>query len=108
MLDYLPKPQSRPERAVHTSDISTAKRERQPASRGRTPSKEALDRQQCVVEFRSGEAVIRHPDLKCFLDAGWLIESAVPQLAESEQVELRVILCKGGGPQSVSADDEDL
>lgn len=109
MLDSLPKPQSRSQRAVHAPGSSVSKREMQPASRGRTSStQEALPKQMCVVEFRSGEAVIRHPDLKCFLDAGWLIESAVPQLAESEEVELRVVLCKGGGAQSVSVDDEDL
>lgn len=47
-----------------------------------------------AVEFRSGEAVHRHPALKPFLHDGWEIERAVPQLSDVNGVELLVVMSK--------------
>ncbi len=64
-------------------------------------------RKVCIVEFRSGEAVVRHPDLKCYLDDGWLIESAVPQLADAERVDLLVVLSKCEKLAFVPVEEDD-
>lgn len=47
-----------------------------------------------VVEFRSGEAVHRHPALTPFLCDGWDIESAVPRLSDVDGVELLVVMTR--------------
>lgn len=52
----------------------------------------AASREVRIVEFRNGEAVIRHPALRDLLDQGWRIQSAVPHLEESEEVKLLVVL----------------
>lgn len=48
-----------------------------------------------IVEFRSGEAVIRHPDLKDMVCEGWEISSAVPHVGEADDVvQLLVVMTR--------------
>lgn len=49
-----------------------------------------------LVQFRNGEAVDRHPELRCLLDDGWSIRSAVPRIVEAEGTKLLVVLGKAG------------
>ena len=48
-----------------------------------------------VVDFRSGEAVIRHPDLRSYLNDGWSVKSAVPHVVDADEVRLLVVLVRG-------------
>lgn len=52
---------------------------------------ELLTKQVKLVEFRSGEAVIRHPELRGFLRDGWDVESAVPHI-DGDEVKLLVVM----------------
>lgn len=47
-----------------------------------------------LVPFRNGEAVDRHPELKSFLNEGWVISSAVPRIVETEGTRLLVVMAK--------------
>jgi hypothetical protein len=47
-----------------------------------------------LVQFRNGEAVNKHPELRPFVEAGWKIQSAVPRVVESEGTKLLVVLAK--------------
>lgn len=97
MLNHLenpPKPHVRAYRAPSSRGSSSTRETPSDFERPARRTQRAFARKVCVVEFRSGEAVVRHPDLKCHLDDGWMIESAVPQLAEAQQVELLVVLGK--------------
>lgn len=93
MLDRLqnaPRPPAR-------SPFSTTRRATASGTQQlQSPSKEepSAARKVCIVEFRSGEAVNRHPELKCHLDDGWEVESAVPQLTEKQCVELLVVMSR--------------
>lgn len=44
-----------------------------------------------MVPFRSGEAVIRHPDICPLLEDGWKIKSATPRIT-TEGTKLLVVL----------------
>jgi len=46
-----------------------------------------------TVEFRSGEAVNRHPELMSLIDEGWQIESAVPELS-NDGLKLLVVMSR--------------
>ena len=97
MLNHVenpPKPNVRPNRSPSSRGSSSAREMPSNFERPDRRIQTAFARKVCVVDFRSGEAVVRHPDLKCYLDDGWIIESAVPQLADSQQVELLVVLGK--------------
>ncbi len=45
-----------------------------------------------VVEFRSGEAVHRHPEIVRYIEEGWTIRSAAPCVENAESVQLIVVL----------------
>lgn len=45
-----------------------------------------------LVDFRSGEAVQRHPDLQPWLEDGWMISSAAPRVVEGGRTKLLVTL----------------
>lgn len=108
MLDHLQKPNSRLRRPAFSATRSYQKTSDSSALQAIPPTPDSASaRKMCVVDFRSGEAVIRHPDLKCFLSDGWCIESAVPQIA-GETVELVVVLNKSGAQDLISADEDDL
>lgn len=49
-----------------------------------------------LVEFRNGEAVTKHPELRSLLKDGWTVRSAVPRIVESEGTKLLVVLAKPG------------
>lgn len=52
-----------------------------------------------LVEFRSGEAVVLHPEVMPLLQQGWRIRSAVPRIVEGEGLKLLVTLTQSGkGP----------
>lgn len=67
-----------------------------------------LARKACTVDFRSGEAVHRHPDLKCYLDDGWYIESAVPKVSGAARVQLLVTLSRCEESPYLPVFDEDI
>ena len=97
MLNHIenpPNPDMRPNRSPSSRGSSSARKTPSDLERPARRIQTAFARKVCVVAFRSGEAVVRHPDLKCYLDDGWIIESAVPQLADTQQVELLVVLGK--------------
>ena len=60
-----------------------------------------------LVDFRSGESVCQHPDVKPMLSDGWSIRSAVPRLVEDEGTKLLVVLTRRktgvGRPLSLAA-----
>lgn len=45
-----------------------------------------------LVEFRSGEAVVLHPEVMPLLRQGWRVRSAVPRIVEGEGLKLLVTL----------------
>ena len=45
-----------------------------------------------LVDFRSGEAVRKHPEVAPLLSQGWRIKSAVPRLVEAKGTKLLVVL----------------
>lgn len=45
-----------------------------------------------LVDFRSGEAVRKHPEIEPLLSQGWRIKSAVPRLVEAKGTKLLVVL----------------
>lgn len=47
-----------------------------------------------LVEFRSGEAVERHPSVESWVEDGWEVRSAVPRVVESGETKLLVVLEK--------------
>ena len=47
----------------------------------------------CLVDFRSGETVCSHPDVKGLLDEGWYIESAAPRITP-DGTKLLVVLTR--------------
>ena len=89
------KPRSISRETAHAPE-KLARQRAAPKSKVRqqTPGRSAT-RQVRVVEFRSGEAVARHPALRDLLAEGWRIKSAVPHLEESEEVKLLVVLNRG-------------
>jgi len=56
-----------------------------------------------LVQFRNGEAVDRHPELKALIDDGWSIRSAVPRIVEAEGTKLLVVLGKPPAPGTRAA-----
>lgn len=48
-----------------------------------------------IVEFRSGEAVQRHPELAAVFRKGWKIRSATPYVDGTATVRLMVVLERG-------------
>jgi hypothetical protein len=56
-------------------------------------SQTSSGRKDLTVEFRSGEAVNRHPELISFINDGWQIESAVPELS-NEGLKLVVVMSR--------------
>lgn len=91
-------PSKRSPRTARPAVATTVAPSRQPAAARRS----------CVVEFRSGEAVVCHPQLKCYLDDGWFVESAVPSLTHAGNVELLVVLSRSRGREMAPAADDDL
>lgn len=55
-----------------------------------------------VVEFRSGEAVNRHPELAPLISDGWEIESAVPDVAD-EGVKLLVVMIRSSALSEIDS-----
>jgi len=45
-----------------------------------------------LVDFRSGETVRQHPELQPWLDAHWVVRSAVPRVVEGGLTKLLVVL----------------
>lgn len=56
-------------------------------------SQTSSGRKVLTVEFRSGEAVNRHPELMTLINDGWQIESAVPELS-NEGLKLLVVMSR--------------
>lgn len=52
-----------------------------------------------VVDFRSGEAVVRHPELRPYLDDGWSVRSAVPHVVDADEVRLLVVMIRGAATE---------
>jgi|GEM_PF-4550942 len=57
-----------------------------------------------MVDFRSGEAVIRHPQLRVLIEGGWSVESAVPYCEDADDVKLLVVLRRKAGDEYLTAD----
>ena len=49
-----------------------------------------------LVEFRSGEAVLLHPEVAPLIQQGWRLRSAVPRIVEGEGLKLLVTLGQAG------------
>lgn len=45
-----------------------------------------------LVDFRSGEAVRKHPELQPWLNAHWTVRSAMPRIVEHGETKLLVVL----------------
>lgn len=56
------------------------------------PSSASATTKLLLIDFRSGEAVAQHPDLRTFLKEGWRVKSAVPRLVETGGTKLFVVL----------------
>lgn len=56
-----------------------------------------------IVDFRSGEAVVRHPALVDLLNDGWSVQSAVPHIADADEVQLLVVMNRSGGTGQLPA-----
>ena len=63
-----------------------------PAHRRANPPPAPSEVKLLLVDFRSGEAVRNHPDLKPWLEADWQVRSAVPRVVERGITKLLVVL----------------
>lgn len=54
-----------------------------------------------IVDFRSGEAVVRHPDLEDLLKDGWFVQSAVPHVADADEVRLLVVMSRSAATRQL-------
>lgn len=85
---------------LYTADRKEIRRRSTSSSETPTRPRPAAQKM-LVVEFRSGEAVHRHPALTPYLCEGWEIESAVPRLSDVDGVELLVVMSRSAvAPES--------